>query len=66
MDALVAFEKEPTGPEWFTAEQYAARYRCASSTARLKLKELVGAGRLKEWRGVPAGGRVITRKYSPA
>ena len=62
MDEIMAQEAEPTSPEWFTVEQFAARYNM-SRAAHKKLKAFCSAGIAEQWKGLTKEGRRITTKY---
>ena len=51
LDAIMAKEQEPTGPEWFTQDDFEARYGFCCKTAWAKLKGMVKAGTLECWTG---------------
>jgi hypothetical protein len=47
----MAKEQEPIGPEWFTQDDFEARYGFCCKTAWAKLKDMVKAGTLECWTG---------------
>ena len=51
LDAIMAKEQEPIGPEWFTQDDFEARYGFCCKTAWAKLKDMVKAGTLECWTG---------------
>lgn len=66
MDAMMAEQAEPTGPEWFSTPDYATRYNQSLRNASLRLKALTKAGTLEEWKGVgkgPDGRKRMLNKY---
>ena len=66
VDAIVKREVEPTGPEWFTAEQFADRYKLSARQAWSICNRLVKEGKFRHWKGTAANTRRITNKYAPA
>jgi hypothetical protein len=66
LDAMMAKEKEPTGPEWFTVYQYQSRYGLSLPQARGRMEGLVADGTLETWSGAalaPSGHKRIITKY---
>lgn len=66
LDALMAATATPTGPEWFTAYDMAARYNCTPVQADRRMMKEVRAGKATKWIGVgrgPAGKNVTIAKY---
>lgn len=63
LDALVKREAEPTGPEWFTVEQFAERYRMSQKSARNKCCEMHKGGILKRWQGINPLNKRMMNKY---
>jgi len=65
LDAIMATEPEPMGPEWFTVREFAQRYKMSTRNAQQKLGAMYDAGQLNRWRGrrqgQPGSG---FRKYS--
>jgi len=57
MDAIVNANPEPTGEEWFTVDQFAARYKLSASGAAGRLHRMMTVGILDRWKGV--GGSTI-------
>ncbi len=55
LDALMKTDPEPTGPEWFTTDDFAERYKLTVGGAAQRLKALVTAGKLKKWKGYVRG-----------
>ena len=63
MDALMANEKEPNSPEWFTPAQFERRYNYARATASHKLRAMHIAGQLDKWKGRIPGQPGVAIKY---
>jgi hypothetical protein len=55
VDALLAADREPTGPEWFTKAQFEQRYGVSKYVAKRKLAALVKSGNLEQWFGKRMG-----------
>lgn len=63
LDTLLLQEAEPTGPEWFTVNQFASHYQYSRSHAHAKLRELERTGKLTSWKGRINGISGHTVKY---
>lgn len=63
IDAMVKQEPEPSGPAWFTPQEFAARYGLSLSRAGNKLTELYRVGAVERWRGIGAASRRTIVKY---
>jgi hypothetical protein len=63
MDALMAAEPEPMGPEWFTLQDFAARYNLSRSGAQSALGRLMRDGKVDNWTGVTRATRRVTNKF---
>lgn len=59
MDALLEKEQGPTGPEWFTIQEWAERYQ--RKNAKKFLRNLYNQGKLERWFGsrVNETGRIV-------
>lgn len=66
IDAIVQREAEPMGPEWFTVEQFADRYKLGAGRAWAVCNGLVKQGKLRHWKGTSLTTRRVTNKYAPA
>jgi hypothetical protein len=66
IDAMVKQDPEPMGPEWFTKDDFAARYGYSPGQAYRKCKAMYKSGVLKSWSGISATNRRLTTKYSAA
>lgn len=60
IDAIVLANKEPMGEEWFTIDQYRARYGGSREGTASKLNRDL---RFEKWRGFCKATQRITRKY---
>ena len=63
LDALVKREEEPTGPEWFTVDQFAERYKTSNCRARVRCEQMYRKGHLKRWQGVSSSSKRMMNKY---
>lgn len=63
LDAIVKREEEPTGPEWFTVDQFAERYKMSDSRARFRCDQMYRKGQLKRWQGIGSGSKRMMNKY---
>lgn len=63
IDKLMAHAAEPTGPEWFTVEQFRQRYGLGLNGAHNRVRSLARDGVLEVWKGKVAGVNAITCKY---
>lgn len=63
LDSIIKREAEPIGEEWFTAQQFAERYRLSIQGAHGKLNRLVSRGILKKWCGVSESSHRSICKY---
>jgi len=61
LDAMMKSDPEPTGPEWFTVQQYTERY---GGSVQHNTSKLNRDTRLKRWKGTSGHNRRITVKYS--
>ena len=66
LDAIVKLGHEPTGPEWFTASQFAERYNISIKMARTRCHKMNQKGQLKKWVGFSKSSRRVINKYSLA
>jgi hypothetical protein len=64
LDAIVKYEAEPTGPEWFTVEQFAERYKISYASAGSKCQRMHRDGKLNLWKGLSTTSRRTINKYS--
>lgn len=60
LDALMKTEPEPTGPEWFTVDQYTARY---GGSRGHNYQKLIRDRRLEQWKGTGASTKRVTLKF---
>jgi len=51
LDAIMATDPEPMGPEWFTCAEFADRYKMNPRTAHAKLANMARQGLLDKWSG---------------
>ncbi len=63
LDAIMAVEKEPTGPEWFTTEQFAERYGLSRRCGEDRLRKMLKEGKLDHWRGTSQQSRRTINKW---
>lgn len=63
MDEMLAADKEPTGPDWFTVEQLMARYGLSQAGTHAKLKRLHAQGRVEKWFGFSFATRRRITKF---
>lgn len=66
LDSMMRYSIEPTGPEWFTAQQFAKRYGYSQQHSHKVLEGMVEAGKVEKWTGTLAGARRRGCKYRPA
>ena len=66
IDAMVKQDPEPMGPEWFTKEDFAARYGYTLQTANNMCRRMFCDGKLKRWIGTASYNRRKTAKYAAA
>lgn len=57
MDALMAYEPEPTGPEWFTVQEFVQRYKMVHRTGHARLLDMERRGTVEKWIGHREGCR---------
>lgn len=62
LDRIMKSDPEPVGPEWFTVEQFSARYEL-SRHAHRKLMDMLDSGVVERWKGLSRENRRITVKY---
>lgn len=63
LDELFKQEEEPTGPEWFTAEEFAAHYGISAHRARSILLDLYKNDKVERWKGTSSQTRRTLCKY---
>lgn len=63
MDRLVAYSKEPMGPEWFTVTEYSNRYGVSVARAHAKLRALHKQELLDKWTGIGGPNKRLLHKY---
>ena len=63
MDALMRTKPEPVGAEWFTVEQFRARYDLTNRQARDRLTKLQHEKRIEIWKGTSRECRRTLVKY---
>lgn len=63
LDAIMKSDPEPTGPEWFTAEQFCQRYGISFGHAHQKLRAMKAEGKVEAWKGTGADSRRTIIKY---
>ena len=61
IDAIVKANPEPMGPEWFTVNDYTARYGGSNAQNHVKLS---ADTRFKKWTGVGGPNRRTISKFS--
>lgn len=65
LDAEIANNVEPTGPEWITVAQYQAKHGKCYAWANHRLNDLHRAGRAEKWTGARKGRPGMITKYRP-
>lgn len=63
LDAIMATDPEPMGPEWFTVNDVMQRYGLGRVAAYNRCRALVNNGKADEWSGVTKANNRITSKY---
>ena len=66
LDAILERTREPTGPEWFTAEAYAAHLKVSNFRVYQIMRNLVSDGKVEMWSGSsigPSGQKRKMNKY---
>ena len=63
LDAMMKTDPEPTGPEWFTIGQFAARYDLSHAGAAVRLNKMERTKKVVRWKGRVAGSCGVKCKY---
>ena len=64
LDAIMATDPEPMGPEWFTRSQFQERYKFKSTAgAQRRLDGLEREGLVEKWTGKMAATNRVGFKY---
>lgn len=60
LDAVMKTDPEPTGPDWFTVEEFTLRYGGSTSNNH---KKLLKDKRFTHWKGISARSRRTVTKF---
>lgn len=63
LDAIMAGSREPMGPEWFTAQDYAKRYGFSTFKAHKDLARMTANGVTEMWKGCGGENKRLCLKF---